>query len=60
MRSASACAEPIVAAATDPTFEGASGLVLGPDVAPSEDLLKFVTPDVSASVRTLTRRALVG
>lgn len=60
MRSASECADPIVAAATDPTFEGASGLVLGPDAAPSEDLLKFVTPDVSASVRTLTRRALGG
>lgn len=60
MRSAPESAEPIVAAATDPAFEGASGLVLGPDAAPSEDLLKFVTPEVSASVRTLTRRVLAG
>jgi NAD(P)-dependent dehydrogenase (short-subunit alcohol dehydrogenase family) len=58
MRSASESAEPIVAAATDPAFEGASGLVLGPDAAPTEDLLTFVTPEVSASVRNLTRRVL--
>lgn len=60
MRSASESAVPIVAAATDPAFGGASGLVLGPDAAPSEDLLKFVTPEVSESVRTLTRRVLTG
>jgi NAD(P)-dependent dehydrogenase (short-subunit alcohol dehydrogenase family) len=60
MRPASESAEPIVAAATDPAFDATSGLVLGPDAAPSEDLLKFVTPEVSASVRTLTRRVLAG
>jgi hypothetical protein len=41
-------------------FDGASGLVLGPDAAPSEDLLKLVSPEISASVRTLTRRVLAG
>jgi NAD(P)-dependent dehydrogenase (short-subunit alcohol dehydrogenase family) len=60
MRSASESAEPIVAAATDPVFDGASGLVLGPDAAPSEDLLKLVSPEISASVRTLTQRVLAG
>jgi NAD(P)-dependent dehydrogenase (short-subunit alcohol dehydrogenase family) len=58
MRPASGVVDAIVAAAVDPAFEGRSGLVLGPDGAPSEDLLRFVTPEVSASVRALTRRVL--
>jgi len=60
LRPASESARPIVAAAVDPALEGASGLVLGPDAAPSEDLLQFVTPAVSAAVPTLTRRGLAG
>jgi hypothetical protein len=58
LRPASESARPIVAAAVDPALEGASGLVLGPDAAPSEDLRQFATPELSASVRTLTRRVL--
>ncbi|MDN5750172.1 MAG: SDR family NAD(P)-dependent oxidoreductase [Pseudonocardia sp.] len=58
LRPASESARPIVAASVDPALDGASGLVLGPDGAPSEDLLQFVTPAVSASVRALTRRVL--
>lgn len=58
LRPAAESARPIVAAAVDPALDGAEGLVLGPDGAPSEDLLQFVTPAVSASVRTLTRRVL--
>jgi NAD(P)-dependent dehydrogenase (short-subunit alcohol dehydrogenase family) len=53
-------ARPIVAAATDPAFDGATGLVLGPDAAPSKDLLQFLTPEISASVHALTRRVLAG
>lgn len=60
LRPASQSARPIVAAAVDPAFDGAPGLVLGPDGAPSDDLLRFVTPEVSASVRALTRRVLAG
>lgn len=60
LRSASESARPIVAAAVDPALDGTSGLVLGPDGTPSEDLLQFVTPEVSAAVRTLTRRVLAG
>ncbi|MFI8528043.1 SDR family NAD(P)-dependent oxidoreductase [Promicromonospora sukumoe] len=58
MRPASGVVDAIVAAAVDPAFEGRSGLVLGPDGEPSEDLLRFVTPEISASVRALTRRVL--
>ncbi len=60
LRPASESARPIVAAAVDPALDGTLGLVLGPDGAPSEDLLQFVTPEVSASVRALTRRVLTG
>jgi NAD(P)-dependent dehydrogenase (short-subunit alcohol dehydrogenase family) len=58
LRPASESARPIVAAATDPAFDGAAGLVLGPDSAPSGELVKFLSPEISASVRTLTRRVL--
>ncbi|WP_028934072.1 SDR family NAD(P)-dependent oxidoreductase [Pseudonocardia spinosispora] len=58
LRPAAEGARPIVAAATDPAFDGATGLVLGPDGAPSKDLLQFLTPEISASVRALTRRVL--
>ncbi|GAA2218235.1 hypothetical protein GCM10010413_04150 [Promicromonospora sukumoe] len=58
MRPASGVVDAIVAAAVDPAFEGRSGLVLGPDGEPSEDLLRFVTPEISTSVRALTRRVL--
>lgn len=58
LRPAAAGAGPIVAAATDPALDSATGVVLGPDAAPSEDLLRFVTPEISASVRRLTRRIL--
>lgn len=60
MRPASEVVAPIVAAAVDPSFEGRSGLVLGPDGEPSRDLLRFVTPEISASTRALTRRVLHG
>lgn len=56
--SAADAARPVVAAATDPSLDDTTGVVLGPDGTPSEDLLRFVTPEVSASVRTLTRRVL--
>ncbi|MGW2092215.1 SDR family NAD(P)-dependent oxidoreductase [Promicromonospora sukumoe] len=58
MRPASGVVDGIVAAAVDPSFEGRSGLVLGPDGEPSEDLLGFLTPEISTSVRALTRRVL--
>jgi hypothetical protein len=53
-------ARPVAAAATDPTFDHTTGVVLGPDAAPSKDLLQFLTPEISGSVRTLTRRVLAG
>jgi hypothetical protein len=49
-----------VAAAVDPAPDGAPGPVLDPDGAPSEDLRRFVTPELSAAVRALTRRVLAG
>jgi hypothetical protein len=49
-------ARAIIAAATDPALEGVTGLLLGPDAAPSEELRQFLTPEISASVRALTRR----
>lgn len=58
LRPASEVVDAIVAAAVDPAFDGRSGLVLGPDGAPSRDLLQFLTPEISTSVRDLTRRVL--
>lgn len=58
MRPASGVVDAIVSAAVDPSFEGRSGLVLGPDGQPSPDLLEFLTPEISTSVRALTRRVL--
>ncbi|ANY08837.1 SDR family NAD(P)-dependent oxidoreductase [Pseudonocardia sp. HH130630-07] len=60
LRPASEVVDPIVAAAVDPAFDGRAGLVLGPDGVPSQDLLRFVTPEVSASAGALTRRVLAG
>lgn len=60
LRPAAEGARPIVAAATDPALDGATGVVLGPDAAPSTDLLQFLTPEISASVHALTRRVLAG
>jgi NAD(P)-dependent dehydrogenase (short-subunit alcohol dehydrogenase family) len=58
LRPAEESARPIVAAALDPAFAGTSGLVLGPDGQPSQDLLQFLTPEVAESARRLTRRVL--
>lgn len=58
LRPASESAQPIVAAAIDPAFEGLAGLIVGPDGKPSEDLLPFLSPGISASARELTQRVL--
>ena len=48
----------IVEAATSPALADTTGVVLGPDAVPSEDLTQFLTPELSASTRTLTRTVL--
>ncbi|RDD85122.1 SDR family NAD(P)-dependent oxidoreductase [Streptomyces parvulus] len=58
MGSAADVAGSVVTAATDPAFDDTTGVVLGPDAAPSDSLVKFVTPEISASVRELTARVL--
>ncbi|WP_436764491.1 SDR family NAD(P)-dependent oxidoreductase [Streptosporangium sp. V21-05] len=58
MRPASQSAGPIVAAAINPAFDDAAGLIVGPDGVPSQDLLTYLSPEISASVRTLTHRVL--
>jgi hypothetical protein len=58
MRPAAEVAGAVVAAVTDPAFDRAWGVVLGPDAEPSGDLLAFLTPEISASSRELTRRVL--
>jgi NAD(P)-dependent dehydrogenase (short-subunit alcohol dehydrogenase family) len=60
MGSAADVAGSIVTAATDPAFDDTTGVVLGPDATPSNDLVKFLTPEISESVRALTRRVLAG
>lgn len=60
MRSPADVAGSIVTAATDPAFDDTTGVVLGPDAAPSQDLVKFLTPEISESVRALTHRVLTG
>jgi NAD(P)-dependent dehydrogenase (short-subunit alcohol dehydrogenase family) len=54
------CAEIIVAAATDPAFEGKTGVVVGPDGQPSENLKSYLNPEVAAASRALTERVLAG
>ncbi|WAP52208.1 hypothetical protein OL239_02565 [Arthrobacter sp. ATA002] len=60
MRHPADAVEAIVAAAVNPSFAGRSGLVLGPDGEPSQDLLTFLTPEVAAAAQSLTRRVLEG
>ncbi|RUQ98155.1 hypothetical protein [Labedella endophytica] len=48
----------ITVLAVDPSFHGRSGLLLGPDGTPSRDLLHVLTPEIAASVRSLTKRVL--
>jgi NAD(P)-dependent dehydrogenase (short-subunit alcohol dehydrogenase family) len=49
-------ARPAVFAATDPSLDGRTGVVIGPDVTPSEALLAYVTPKVTEAVLALTKR----
>ncbi|WFE53263.1 SDR family NAD(P)-dependent oxidoreductase [Micromonospora sp. WMMD1155] len=58
LRPASDVARPIVVAATDPALAGAAGVVIGPDAAPSDELLTYLSSEASASARALTRRVL--
>ncbi|WP_405058886.1 SDR family NAD(P)-dependent oxidoreductase [Kribbella sp. NBC_01505] len=55
LRPADAGAPAIVAAAT---YNWPTGSVLGPDGRPSDDLVKYLTPEISAAVRSLTDRLL--
>ncbi|MEV3931662.1 MULTISPECIES: hypothetical protein [unclassified Streptomyces] len=47
-----------LAAATDPALEGRTGLVVGPAGTVDETLLAFVTPELTAAVRTWTARLM--
>ncbi|MFJ9621925.1 SDR family NAD(P)-dependent oxidoreductase [Streptomyces sp. NPDC101181] len=60
MVSADQVAHSVVTAATDPALDDFTGVTLGPDGKPSQDLVKYLTPDISDSVRALTRRVLAG
>ncbi|WP_020499814.1 SDR family NAD(P)-dependent oxidoreductase [Sciscionella marina] len=58
LRPPAEAARAIVAAATDPVLDDATGLVLGPDGAPSDELSRYVTPDLATAAGALTRRTL--
>jgi hypothetical protein len=49
-------ARPAVFAATDPSLHGRTGVVIGPDVTPSEALPAYVTAEVTEAVLKLTKR----
>ncbi|MFD2417889.1 SDR family NAD(P)-dependent oxidoreductase [Amycolatopsis pigmentata] len=57
-RPAAEAARSIVFAATDPSLDDQTGLVIGPDCAATDYLATALTPEVIASARALTDRAM--
>jgi NAD(P)-dependent dehydrogenase (short-subunit alcohol dehydrogenase family) len=57
-RPAADAARPIVFAATDPSLNDETGLVIDPECTRSDALTRAITPDLSAAVRALTEDVL--
>ncbi|WP_028924792.1 SDR family NAD(P)-dependent oxidoreductase [Pseudonocardia acaciae] len=57
-RPAAEAARSVVFAATDPSLDGATGLVIDADCAPTDALTGALTPDLMAAARALTERVL--
>jgi len=57
-RPAAVAARPVVFAATDPSLDGQTGLVIDPGCAPSDALTGALTPALIEAARSLTERTL--